>query len=65
MAHCTSKKPVDPDGKPAKAPPPAQGALADWLGVQHSFLLPMAYYAFVLWYGVRFARLTDRPGART
>lgn len=44
--------------------PPAQGALADWLGVQQSFLLPMACYAFVLWYGVRFARLTDQPGGR-
>lgn len=49
---------------PSPAPCP-EGALADWLGVRQSFLLPMACYAFVLWYGLRFARPTDLPGART
>jgi len=38
--------------------PPLQGLLADWLGVQLSFMLPAVCYAFVLWYGLRFARLT-------
>ncbi|MET0320068.1 MAG: sugar MFS transporter [Duganella sp.] len=38
--------------------PPLQGLLADWLGVQLSFVLPAVCYAFVLWYGLRFARLT-------
>jgi len=35
--------------------PFAQGALADSLGVQMSFLLPAACYAFILYFGVRYA----------
>lgn len=30
---------------------------ADSIGVQHSFLVPALCYAFVLFYGIRFARL--------
>lgn len=37
--------------------PFAQGALADRLGVQPSFLLPAACYAFILYFGVRYAAM--------
>ncbi|MDT9001945.1 sugar MFS transporter [Paucibacter sp. APW11] len=37
--------------------PFAQGALADSLGVQASFLLPAACYAFILYFGVKYARM--------
>jgi FHS family L-fucose permease-like MFS transporter len=37
--------------------PFVQGALADAVGVQPSFLVPAACYAFVLYFGVRYARL--------
>ncbi len=33
--------------------PPAQGALADSLGVQLSFLLPVVCYLYILFYGLR------------
>ncbi|QJD99770.1 sugar MFS transporter [Massilia forsythiae] len=37
--------------------PFVQGALADALGLQPSFLVPAACYAFVLYFGARYARL--------
>ena len=40
--------------------PFAQGALADALGVQISFLLPAACYAFILYFGVRYASMYAR-----
>ncbi|MBB3222645.1 sugar MFS transporter [Pseudoduganella umbonata] len=40
--------------------PFAQGALADAAGVQLSFIVPAACYAFIAWFGVRFANLHKR-----
>jgi len=37
--------------------PFAQGALADSLGVQVSFLLPAACYGFILYFGIRYASM--------
>ncbi|MFG6461700.1 sugar MFS transporter [Roseateles sp. DXS20W] len=37
--------------------PFAQGALADWIGVQASFLLPAACYAFILYFGAKYAAM--------
>jgi len=37
--------------------PFAQGALADSMGVQLSFLLPAACYAFILYFGVKYASM--------
>jgi FHS family L-fucose permease-like MFS transporter len=37
--------------------PFAQGALADSFNVQVSFLLPAACYAFVLYFGARYASM--------
>ncbi|WP_020655111.1 sugar MFS transporter [Massilia niastensis] len=37
--------------------PFAQGALADALGVQASFLLPAACYAFILYFGAKYAAM--------
>ncbi|MFT7722886.1 MAG: sugar MFS transporter [Roseateles sp.] len=37
--------------------PFAQGALADGFGVQASFLLPAACYAFILYFGAKYARM--------
>ncbi|WP_141838946.1 sugar MFS transporter [Herbaspirillum sp. SJZ107] len=37
--------------------PFAQGALADSMGVQMSFLLPAACYAFILYFGMKYASL--------
>ena len=37
--------------------PFAQGALADAMGVQISFLLPAACYAFILYFGMRYAAM--------
>jgi FHS family L-fucose permease-like MFS transporter len=42
--------------------PPLQGATADWLGIQKSFLIPMlafAYVGFYGWYGYRAGRAVD------
>ena len=33
--------------------PLAQGALADHVGVQHAFVLPLACYAYIVFYGLR------------
>ena len=37
--------------------PFAQGALADSIGLQTSFLVPAACYAFILYFGLKYARL--------
>jgi FHS family L-fucose permease-like MFS transporter len=37
--------------------PLAQGALADRIGIQHAFVLPLACYAYIGWYGLRGSRL--------
>lgn len=38
--------------------PLAQGALADRIGIQAAFALPLACYAYIAWYGLRGSRLT-------
>jgi FHS family L-fucose permease-like MFS transporter len=43
--------------------PLAQGFLADRIGVQHAFALPLACYAYIAWYGLRGSRVPD-PVAR-
>jgi FHS family L-fucose permease-like MFS transporter len=40
-----------------------QGALADSIGLQVSFFVPAACYAFILYFGVRYAGLHRRQGA--
>ncbi|WP_374585477.1 sugar MFS transporter [Pseudoduganella sp.] len=42
--------------------PFAQGALADAMGVQVSFLLPAACYAFILYFGMKYAALYASNG---
>ena len=42
--------------------PFAQGALADAMGVQVSFVLPAACYAFILFFGVKYASLYSSNG---
>jgi MFS transporter, FHS family, L-fucose permease len=37
--------------------PLLQGALADRIGIQHAFVLPLACYAYIAWYGLRGSRL--------
>ncbi len=41
--------------------PFAQGALADAMGVQTSFLLPAACYAFILYFGAKYASMYGAP----
>jgi len=54
--------------------PLAQGALADRIGIQLAFVVPLVCYAYVIWYGLRGSRLhgstpvgaspvAPRPGA--
>jgi len=43
--------------------PFVQGLLADAMGLQWSFVVPAACYAFILYFGLRFARLYSAPGA--
>ncbi len=38
--------------------PLAQGALADGIGIQHAFVIPLLCYAYIVWYGLRGSRLT-------
>jgi FHS family L-fucose permease-like MFS transporter len=38
--------------------PLAQGALADRIGIQHAFVLPLACYAYIAWYAWRGSRLS-------
>ena len=37
--------------------PAVQGQLADVVGLQASFLLPAACYAFILYFGAKYARM--------
>ncbi|HET9836225.1 MAG TPA: sugar MFS transporter [Rhodanobacteraceae bacterium] len=39
--------------------PLAQGALADHVGVQHAFVLPLACYAYIVFYGLRGSRVPE------
>ena len=43
--------------------PFVQGALADTIGLQMSFIVPAACYGFILFYGVKYANLHKLPGA--
>lgn len=44
--------------------PLLQGWLADHIGIQHAFVLPLVCYAYIVWYGLRGSRLTgDLPVA--
>ena len=36
--------------------PFAQGLLADRIGVQHAFVLPLLCYGYIVWYGLRGSR---------
>jgi FHS family L-fucose permease-like MFS transporter len=38
--------------------PLAQGALADRIGIQHAFALPLLCYAYIGWYALRGSRLS-------
>jgi FHS family L-fucose permease-like MFS transporter len=40
--------------------PFGQGLLADTFGLQWSFLMPAACYGFILYFGLKFARLYDK-----
>lgn len=39
--------------------PWVQGWLADRIGIQHAFVVPLACYGFIAWYAVRGSRLVD------
>ncbi len=41
--------------------PFAQGALADAIGLQWSFVVPAACYLFILYFGIRYARMYTEP----
>jgi FHS family L-fucose permease-like MFS transporter len=41
--------------------PFAQGALADAIGLQWSFFVPAACYVFILYFGIRYARMYAEP----
>jgi FHS family L-fucose permease-like MFS transporter len=43
--------------------PFAQGLLADHIGLQWSFFVPAACYAFILFFGVKYATLHRTPGS--
>ncbi len=43
--------------------PLAQGALADIIGLQMSFLLPIVCYAYILYYGLKGSKVVDEAGA--
>jgi FHS family L-fucose permease-like MFS transporter len=37
--------------------PIAQGALADQIGIQHAFVIPLLCYVYLLYYGFKGSRL--------
>ena len=54
--------------------PLVQGALADTIGIQHAFVVPLVCYVYIIWYGLRGSQLSHadlavpqtqapRPGA--
>jgi len=46
--------------------PLLQGVLADRIGIQHAFVLPLLCYGYILWYGLRGSRLpADLPPVAT
>jgi len=44
--------------------PLAQGALADRIGIQAAFVLPVLCYLFIMYYGLRGSRVRDVPAVR-
>lgn len=38
--------------------PLVQGALADRIGIQHAFVVPLVCYVYIIWYGLRGSRLS-------
>lgn len=38
--------------------PLLQGALADRIGIQHAFVIPLVCYVYIVWYGLRGSRLS-------
>ncbi|MBW8810695.1 MAG: glucose/galactose MFS transporter, partial [Lysobacter sp.] len=42
--------------------PLLQGVLSDRFGIQHSFVLPLACYAFIVWYGLSGSRIRAGQG---
>ncbi len=45
--------------------PLLQGLLADRIGVQHAFVLPLLCYGYIVWYGLaRFAHRRGRSAGR-
>ena len=40
--------------------PLVQAAFADRIGVQHSYIVPLVCYAYIIWYGLRGSQLTGR-----
>jgi FHS family L-fucose permease-like MFS transporter len=45
--------------------PLAQGALSDVIGVQHSFVIPLVCYVFIVWYGLSGSRIRAGQGQHT
>ncbi|WP_369942738.1 sugar MFS transporter [Xanthomonas medicagonis] len=45
--------------------PLAQGALADVIGIQHAFVIPLLCYAYIVWYGLFGSRLSPTLTAAT
>ncbi|HEX7814260.1 L-fucose:H+ symporter permease [Dyella sp.] len=39
--------------------PPLQGFIADQIGIQHAFFLPLICYAYILFYGARGSKIID------
>ncbi len=44
--------------------PLAQGALADRIGIQSAFVLPLLCYLYIMYYGLRGSRVRDVPAVR-
>ena len=42
--------------------PLLQGALSDRIGIQHSFVIPLVCYAFIVWYGFSGSRIRAGQG---
>ena len=40
--------------------PLVQAAFADRIGIQHSYVVPLVCYVYIIWYGLRGSRLTGR-----
>jgi len=43
--------------------PQLQGVLADHIGLQHAFFLPLLCYLYILFYGIRGSRIQALPQA--